>query len=202
MILVRHGESHFNVAFRETRQDPGLVDPGLTDAGLEQAAAAAEQLVRRGGIRRILASPYARTLHTAAIIAQRLGLPVRIEPLVREHAWFTCDVGSPRSHLEGRWPSFDFGDLPERWWPERETEDELLARCRRFRAGMAGAADWSGVLVVSHWGFIRGLTGEALQNGQALGFDPVAGRALADQDLANRVRASGPGSVVSPGGAC
>ena len=31
MFLIRHGQSEFNVAFAQTRTDPGIVDPGLTD---------------------------------------------------------------------------------------------------------------------------------------------------------------------------
>lgn len=177
MILIRHAESLFNAHFRETREDPGIVDPGLTETGLRQAKAAAERLAAQD-IRRILSSPYSRTLHTAEIIAERLGLSVQIEPLVREHAYFTCDVGSPRSHLADRWPAFEFGDLPERWWPEPdESEDEVLVRCRLFRESMADVTDWPQVLVVSHWGFIRGLTGTALDNAESIVFDPVAGEA-------------------------
>lgn len=174
MILVRHGQSHFNVVYSVTREDPGIIDPGLTEVGLQQAEAAAAALKERA-VRRILASPYTRTLHTAEIIADRLGLPVAIEPLVRERAFFACDIGSPRSHLSGRWPHFDFGDLPERWWPEpEETEEELLLRCTSFRRSMATTEDWREVVVVSHWGFIRGLTGQAVDNGTLLPFDPVS----------------------------
>lgn len=173
MILVRHGQSHFNVVYGATRQDPGIVDPGLTEEGVCQAEAAAEVLVERD-VRRVLASPYTRTLHTADIIAERLGVPVMIESLVRERAFFMCDIGSPRSRLAARWPAFDFGDLPERWWTEpEETEEDLLVRCTTFRAAMAQIEDWRQVLVVSHWGFIRGLTGQALANGDHIPFSPV-----------------------------
>lgn len=174
MILVRHGQSHFNVAFSATREDPGIVDPGLTETGLQQAEAAAAALSGRG-VRRILASPYIRTLHTAEIIAAQLDRPVVIEPIVRERAFFACDIGSPRSHLSDRWPHFDFGDLPERWWPEPvESEEELLVRCTSFRRSMAATEDWREVVVVSHWGFIRGLTGQAVENGAVLSFDLAA----------------------------
>ena len=173
MILVRHGQSDFNVAYARTRQDPGIPDPGLTAEGRRQAAAAAGELAGRD-IRRLLASPYQRTLQTAAIIAERLGLRVAIEPLIRERAVFTCDIGSPRSHLAARWPGFDFGDLPERWWPEPdESEAELAARCSAFRTAVARSPDWPRVAVVSHWGFIRGLTGRELPNGAFLRFDPT-----------------------------
>ena len=174
MILIRHGQSHFNVAFSETRVDPGIVDPGLTEEGQRQAEAAALALADYD-VRRILASPYSRTLHTAEIIAAYLGLSVVIEPLVRERCFFTCDLGSPRSELSARWPGFEFGELAERWWPEpEETEAELQARCTAFRSVMAAAEDWAHVAVVSHWGFIRGLTGQEVTNGTLLRFDPTA----------------------------
>jgi broad specificity phosphatase PhoE len=177
MILVRHGQSHFNVHFAETRRDPGIVDPRLTEEGERQARAAGESLAACG-IRRIVASPYWRTLHTAEIIAERLGLPVAIEPLVRERYFFTCDIGSHRSELSRRWPQFSFGELPERWWPAAEESEAALAeRCRGFRDTHVAGESWEGLLVVSHWGFIRGLTGEAVGNGVALRFDPLAGAA-------------------------
>ncbi len=173
MILVRHGQSHFNVVFSKTRVDPGIVDPGLTEEGQRQAEAAAQALADHD-VRRILASPYSRTLHTAEIIAERLGLSVVIEPLVRERCFFICDQGSPRSQLSARWPGFEFGELAEHWWPEpEETEAELQVRCTAFRSAMAAAEDWAHVAVVSHWGFIRGLTGQAVTNGTLLRFDPT-----------------------------
>ncbi len=177
MILIRHGQSDFNAVFNRTRVDPGIPDPGLTEQGRRDAAAAAGALAGRG-IRRLLASPYTRTLETAEIIARHLGVPVTIEPLVRERAYFLCDIGSHRSALARRWPHLDFDHVEERWWPPLdESQDLLLARCMRFRAAMAETADWRAVGVVTHWGFIRGLTGREVANGQLLGFDPVRGEA-------------------------
>ena len=172
MILLRHGQSHFNVVFSTTRRDPGYVDPGLTSVGREQAAAAAESLGAYD-IARIVASPYARTLETAEIIAGVLALSVSIEPIIRERAFFRCDIGSPRSDLSRRWPRFDFADLPERWWPEpEESEAELSARCAQFTRDAAAWPDWRQVLIVTHWGFIRGLTGEEAPNAAIIHFDP------------------------------
>jgi hypothetical protein len=47
---------------------------------------------------------------------------------------------------------------------------------------MAGNEDWGRIAVVTHWGFIRSLTGTEVTNGELLRFDPVAGKAapLAD----------------------
>lgn len=173
MILIRHGQSHFNVHYGATRQDPGIVDPGLTEDGVTQAQTASRALARHG-IRKIIASPYSRTLQTAEIIAEGLGLAITVDSLVRERAYFTCDIGSPRSQLTTDWPDIEFGDLPEQWWPDSESEDELHGRCQKFRTAMAEAADWSRVLVVTHWGFIRGLTGQEVQNAAIVPFDPTA----------------------------
>jgi len=172
MILIRHGQSHFNAIYNVTRVDPGIVDAGLTEDGIAQAQAAALAL-RGEDVRTVLASPYTRTLHTAEIIAEGLGLSITVEPLVRERVFFSCDIGSPRSQLVERWPAVDFGDLPERWWPEpEESEAELALRCALFRAAAARRPDWPHLVVVSHWGFIRGLTGQAMPNGSALRFRP------------------------------
>ena len=108
-----------------------------------------------------------------------------LEPLVREHAVFSCDVGTPTSRLRRQWPDFDFGDLPEVWWPqEDETEADVLGRCERFRRSAARMPDWTDILVVSHWGFIRGLTGAELANGAMLRFDPMNAEASAVVDPA------------------
>jgi broad specificity phosphatase PhoE len=170
MILIRHGQSHFNVHFGATREDPGIIDPGLTEEGITQAREAGRALLDHD-VRRIVASPYSRTLETAELIADQLGLPVTVDPLVRERAYFTCDIGSPRSHLASRWPEFEFGDMAERWWPDMETETELFERCSRFRAASSLLEDWRHMLVVTHWGFIRGLTGQEVKNAAVVPYD-------------------------------
>src|SRR3954465_9723042 len=96
MILLRHGQSEFNLHFGATRRDPGIIDPRLTELGHRQAEEAAQQLMGQG-IRRIIASPYTRTLQTARPIAAALALPVTIDPIVRERYAFACDVGTQRS---------------------------------------------------------------------------------------------------------
>ena len=174
MILVRHGQSAWNVIYAKTRVDPDLPDPGLTDEGRRQAAFAAERL-RAHAPRRILASPYTRALETAAIIAAALGLGVEVEPLVREHGRFNCDIGSARSLLSRRWPALDFAHLDEEWWPTAldESDAALAERSRRFAQRMRDDPAWQETAVVSHWGFIRNLTGSELKNGELIGWDPV-----------------------------
>jgi broad specificity phosphatase PhoE len=171
MILIRHGQSEWNAAYNRTRVDPGIPDPPLTAVGRDQARQAAADLAARG-IARLLVSPYRRTIQTAEIIAAELSLPIDIEPLVRERAAFSCDVGTARSHLAGHWPHLRFDHLEEVWWPHMESEAELAHRCDRFRHHARGLKDWRRVAVISHWGFIRGLTGWEARNGEAISFDP------------------------------
>lgn len=174
MFLIRHGQSAFNAVYSVTRQDPGIADPELTEAGIHQAQAAAIALREQGAsqIRRLISSPYTRALQTATIIADTLGLEVTIDPLVRERAAFTCDIGASPVDLAQRFPRFRFDHLDDPWWHDHiacgapETEEALAARGAAFRAAMAAAADWRHVAVVSHWGFIRCLTGRPPANGE------------------------------------
>jgi broad specificity phosphatase PhoE len=173
MILLRHGQSEFNLHFTVTKRDPGIPDPKLTELGHQQAEAAAEALAGEG-LRRIIASPYTRALQTAAPIARRLNIPVHVMPTVRERYAFACDIGSPRTELALAWPELDFAHLEEVWWPAIEEPDhQVEARAALFRAEMGALPDWGDTLVVSHWGFILAMTGERLMNGQWLRCDPT-----------------------------
>ncbi len=173
MILLRHGQSEFNLHFGATRRDPGIVDPRLTPLGHEQAQAAAEQLAGQG-IERIIVSPYTRALQTAYPVASALGVPVTIDPIVRERYAYACDIGSPRHALERDWPQHDFTRITPVWWPdEEEPEASIVARAAQFRADLAARHDWARTLVVTHWGFILSLTGQSVVNGQWLRCDPA-----------------------------
>ncbi len=173
MILLRHGQSEFNLHFARTRRDPGIPDPKLTPHGHAQARAAAEAL-RGEGIARIVVSPYTRALETAAPIAAALRVPVLVNPIVRERYAFACDIGSPRTELAFAWPERDFSAIEEVWWPAiEEPYDGIIGRAGLFRAEMAALPEWRSTLVVSHWGFILAMTGESVTNGQWLRCDPT-----------------------------
>jgi broad specificity phosphatase PhoE len=174
MILLRHGQSEFNLHFTATRRDPGIRDPKLTPLGERQAAAAAEALAGEG-IRRIVASPYTRALQTAAPVARRLGLPVTVVPTVRERYAFTCDIGTPAAELALAHPHLDLAHLEEVWWPAvEEPAEQVIARAALFRAEMAALDGWRHTLVVSHWGFILAMTGQSVTIGAWLRCDPTA----------------------------
>lgn len=173
MILLRHGQSEFNLHFGATRRDPGIIDPKLTELGHSQAAEVAQRL-RNEPIRRIIVSPYTRALQTAAPISAALGVPVFVNPIVRERYKFACDIGTPRTELELAWPEHDFSTIDEIWWPPiEEPEAFIVDRARLFRAEMAALPDWSDTLVVSHWGFILSMTGQRVGNAEFLRCDPT-----------------------------
>jgi len=174
MILMRHGQSEFNLHFSATRRDPGIPDPRLTEDGHVQAARAAAALAGRA-ISRIIVSPYTRALQTAAPIIAALRVPTQVTPLIRERFHFSCDIGTKVSTLAAAWPDHDFSHIEEVWWPDStETGESTAARAAAFRAQMAADPLWRETLVVSHWAFILTLTGQSLNNGDWTEIDITA----------------------------
>jgi broad specificity phosphatase PhoE len=172
MILLRHAESEFNVHYSRTRVDPGIRDPEITERGRGQARDAASALNGRS-ITRIVTSPYIRALQTAEIVADVLHLPVSVNAAVGERCAFTCDLGTAPTELSARWPDFSFHHLEEEWWPTPVESDSVFRwRCERFRSSSAKTEDWPEVLVITHWGFVRGLTGLSITNAETTLFDP------------------------------
>ena len=79
LLMVRHGESEANVGLSS---DP---DCALTARGVDQARELAPRLARldlRGFV--ALTSPYRRARQTAEVIAAVVGLPVEVDPDLRE----------------------------------------------------------------------------------------------------------------------
>ena len=93
IYIVRHGDKYSSYppcssavlppCFNETSMGN---NPPLTPCGLQQARATAEWLVREsaGAIQAVVTSPFLRCLETALPLATRLGLSLRVEPLVGE----------------------------------------------------------------------------------------------------------------------
>jgi glucosyl-3-phosphoglycerate phosphatase len=168
VILVRHAESEWNRHFSRTRIDPGIPDPPLTQAGRCQAARLIDRLAG-ADVKRLVTSPYRRTLETATIVGNALGLSITVEPLIRERCVFSCDEGTPPGQLAALWPDLDFAHLEELWWGvSTESEVSLGQRCAAFRAKTDVLADRSHIAVITHWGVIRALTGQELRNADCI----------------------------------
>lgn len=178
MLILRHAQSEWNLHFARTRVDPGIPDPALTASGIAQAEQAADRL-RRLQPTRILASPYRRALQTATILADRLAVPVHVDATVRERHAFSCDLGSPPERLAEEWPGIDFSGLSPQWWGTRvESEASLHGRVAVFRRTARVLDDADRTVVVSHWGFIRALTGHEVDNATILHYDRAVGCAV------------------------
>jgi broad specificity phosphatase PhoE len=79
LILVRHGQTDWNVEGRWQ----GQADVPLNSRGLEQAQQLATELAD-AGIQAIYASDMQRARQTVQPLAERTGLPVCIDPRLRE----------------------------------------------------------------------------------------------------------------------
>ncbi len=150
LTLVRHGVTQQSIEHRFSGING--FDPSLVDLGRAQAAAAAEELVRRGGADVIVCSPLQRTRQTAEIISARLGLG---EPLVVD--------GIAEADF-GRWDSLTFAEVKARWpeelaaWmastdvapPGGESFADVRTRVDAARAELVAQFPTQRVLTVSH----------------------------------------------------
>lgn len=158
LVLLRHGQTPMSVE----RRFAGTSDIELTGAGREQARLAARRLAG-AGIEAVVSSPLRRTVDTARIVADELGLEPETEEGLRE-----TDFGA--------WEGLTFAEVRERrpeeldrWLADPEQAPpggESLAAAVR-RAGEArdkAVARHRGrtVLVVTHVTPIKALVAQAL----------------------------------------
>ena len=85
-MFARHGETDWNFEGRLQ----GHTDRPLNAYGREQAEALAGRLARED-VAAIYASDLARARETAEIVGERLGLPVVVDPDLREKNWGTWE---------------------------------------------------------------------------------------------------------------
>lgn len=81
LYLIRHGRPVHDPSI------PYLLPPGppLSEQGRAEAVGAAAFLADRG-VERLFVSPFARTAQTADVLAERLGVPITLTPLLQEQA--------------------------------------------------------------------------------------------------------------------
>jgi broad specificity phosphatase PhoE len=145
------------------------------------------------GIELLVSSPLRRALNTAEIIfSDTLQYPsvnrVALN-LAAERLYFSADVGRPKKDLEQAHPTFCFDMLPDDmdWWYSPSADElEKLVEWRPypelaqyacpgepaevFRQRMGRLKEWllsrteQKIVVVTHWGVIRALTGRAVHN--------------------------------------
>jgi probable phosphoglycerate mutase len=104
LVAIRHGETDWNAEGRMQ----GQLDAPLGRRGRWQAARLAASLGDEG-IEAIVASDLSRALDTARALGAALGLPVAVDPRLRERC-FGIFEGSTYAEIEVRWPA-----EAERW---------------------------------------------------------------------------------------
>jgi broad specificity phosphatase PhoE len=97
LLLVRHGETDWNAEGKLQ----GHTDRPLNEYGRRQAQALAEQLAG-DSIDAVYASDLSRARETAEILGAKLGLPVVVDPDLREKNWGNWEglTSDERLHVE------------------------------------------------------------------------------------------------------
>jgi probable phosphoglycerate mutase len=156
LLLARHGETDWN----SERRWQGHADRPLNDTGREQAAELADSLSATP-VAAIYSSDLARARETAEIVGARLGLPVVLDPGLRE-----VDVGE--------WSGMRHDDIAERFpegfarwqngwhgWDGGESYEEMRERAVATLLRIATDHEDETILVVAHGGTIRACDAEA-----------------------------------------
>ena len=146
LVLVRH-------ALPERKQvENGAADPGLTAEGHRQAELLAEYLATEV-IDALYASPMARARQTAAPLAERLGLPVRIVDDVAEfdrHASEYVPIEQLKAEGDPR-----FHDLTSEVWAGNDPTDDFAPRVSAAVDQLVAAHPGQKIVVVCHGGVIN-----------------------------------------------
>jgi broad specificity phosphatase PhoE len=143
LLLVRHGETDWNADGRLQ----GQTDRPLSDYGRRQARQLADDLAGEE-FDAVYASDLARARETAEIVAERLGLPVVLDPDLREKDW-------------GNWEGLTSVERDRVEFVGESTEahqERMLRALRRIADRHPGGR----VLVVTHGGSMRRVQTAAL----------------------------------------
>lgn len=162
LILLRHGQTHYNASFRMQ----GQLDTELSELGVQQAHAVGRALAPRRPWT-ILSSDLQRAHETARALASEVGLEVHTDARLRETDLGTWQ-GMTHSEVDEQWP-----DARMRWrstprWspPEGESRLDVARRTRRVVDELVDSRpDWNEhpAVLVAHGGAIAALTAALLE---------------------------------------
>jgi 2,3-bisphosphoglycerate-dependent phosphoglycerate mutase len=143
LLLVRHGETDWNAVGRLQ----GHTDRPLSDFGRRQAEQLATELEGEE-LEAIYSSDLARARETAEVVGERLGLPVVLDPDLREKDWGTWEglTSVERDRVEFVGES------------TQAHQERILGALRRIAERDPGGR----VLVVTHGGSMRRVQTAAL----------------------------------------
>ena len=162
MLICRHGVTEYTAEKRFSGS--GGVDLPLTELGQAQAKALAAELIARGGVDIVVASPLLRTRQTADFVSDAVGCPLEIHNGVAEVSF-------------GEWDGCTYAEISERWpeqlraWlssadvapPGGETFNEARSRVEEARRDIIAQHQGLRVAVISHVTPTKILVGSALE---------------------------------------
>ena len=149
LLIVRHGQTEFNR--RGIVQ--GHVDSDLTPLGVRQAERLGERLATEG-IERIISSDLGRTIRTANIINDKLGLTVEVDARIRERDYgiFEARPSTDYSAAMGEVSYLSFVPANGEAW------SDIFLRTEQFlRSHQLLQPPHQTTLLVAHSGTNRGL---------------------------------------------
>jgi probable phosphoglycerate mutase len=152
IVLIRHGQTDLSVR----RVFCGSSDPPLDAVGREMAEAVGVRAERQGAVA-LYASPLLRARQTAEPIARRTGLPLQIEPDLREISYgeWEARAGTEIREVDGEryaaWSARPGAVAP----PGGESGQAVAARAVPALEAIANRHPDATVLVVSHKTTIR-----------------------------------------------
>jgi probable phosphoglycerate mutase len=155
LLLVRHGASAPYVDGTSFALVDGHGDPPLSADGAAQAELVCARLAA-AGVDAIYVSTLSRTVQTAAPLAGRLGLPVRVEADLREVHLGEWEGGSFRKNVANGHPVAVRMLAEERWdvIPGAESSAALASRVRAAIDRIVAAYPGQRVAVFTHGGVI------------------------------------------------
>lgn len=173
IVLVRHGRTHLTESKRISGR--GGEDPKLSEAGRLDARMAASALKQIGNdgpwsylspVSAIVASPIQRTVDTANIIANELGLSVELNENIAEISFGDWD-GHTNDEVRSKWPE-EFANWQGSWDAAPPNGESLEIFNERVISGLEQIVNENvgrTVAVVSHVMPIRGIIRNALSGG-------------------------------------
>lgn len=155
LVLLRHGQTDFNLAGRMQ----GHLDSQLTEAGRSQALHVAPEIARMAPDL-LISSDLLRAEYTANIVGAAVGLPVKLDPRLREThlgVWQGRTVAEIDAEFPGaiaQWRS-DPGWAP----PGGESRIDVVRRSRPVVEELDDevTGDDATAVLVAHGGMIAGL---------------------------------------------
>lgn len=191
IFFIRHAQSLFN-ARPIRKKDPLVWDASLTQKGFLQAEHIQKEMDKYPKFcpEIILVSPLTRALQTAQIGLTRIieeGIPIKADSRLRECLEDSDDLGRTKRELEREFPLIDFSELDEKnWWyisekckvsPNQqvcwektrytEPESQIKSRLDSLIRTIV-LSQYKNIIVVSHCGIIKRLTGLSPKNAQII----------------------------------